>query len=145
MKIEQDKLLKIEIDNYSGPLDVLLDLAKSQKVDLASISITQLADQFIEFINSANKVNLENFGKEYCYEKIVIFIHATSKCPRFIGRHECFTRNQGDRWCRKNRTKYLYQLFCKIRGLYFTSGVTKNFSIPHRPAEQQARLEHHKS
>ena len=41
------KLLKINIDNYSGPLEVLLDLAKSQKVDLADISITQLADQFI--------------------------------------------------------------------------------------------------
>ena len=64
MKIEQDKLLKIEIDNYSGPLDVLLDLAKSQKVDLASISITQLADQFIEFINSAQKINL-SLASEY--------------------------------------------------------------------------------
>jgi len=64
MEIEQDKLLKIEIDNYSGPLDVLLDLAKSQKVDLASISITQLADQFIEFINSAKKINLD-LASEY--------------------------------------------------------------------------------
>ena len=64
MEIEQDKLLKIEIDNYSGPLDVLLDLAKSQKVDLASISITQLADQFIEFINSAQKINL-SLASEY--------------------------------------------------------------------------------
>ena len=45
------KSLQINIDNYSGPLDVLLDLAKVQKVDLANISITQLADQFIEFIN----------------------------------------------------------------------------------------------
>ena len=50
-------MLKVNIDNYSGPLEVLLDLAKAQKVDLANISITQLADQFIEFINSAKKVN----------------------------------------------------------------------------------------
>ena len=49
---------KINIDNYSGPLDVLLDLAKAQKVNLEDISITQLADQFIEFINSVKKVNL---------------------------------------------------------------------------------------
>jgi len=56
--------LKINIDNYSGPLDVLLDLAKAQKVDLTNISITQLADQFIEFINSAKEINLD-LASEY--------------------------------------------------------------------------------
>ena len=39
--------ISINIPNYSGPLEVLLDLAKNQKVDLADISITQLADQFL--------------------------------------------------------------------------------------------------
>jgi len=56
--------LKIKIDNYSGPLEVLLDLAKAQKVDLANISITQLADQFIEFIDSAKELNLD-LASEY--------------------------------------------------------------------------------
>jgi len=56
--------LKIDIDNYSGPLEVLLDLAKSQKVDLANISITQLADQFTEFINKAKSINLD-IASEY--------------------------------------------------------------------------------
>ena len=56
--------LKIKIDNYSGPLELLLDLAKSQKVDLANISVTQLADQFIEFINKAKKINLD-LASEY--------------------------------------------------------------------------------
>ena len=56
--------LNINIDNYSGPLDVLLDLAKSQKVDLTNISITQLADQFIEFISKAKELNLD-LASEY--------------------------------------------------------------------------------
>ena len=56
--------LKIKIDNYSGPLEALLDLAKSQKVDLANISVTQLADQFIEFINNAKELNLD-LASEY--------------------------------------------------------------------------------
>ena len=64
MESSNKELLKIKIDNYSGPLDVLLSLAKSQKVDLANISITQLADQFIEFINKAQKVNLD-LASEY--------------------------------------------------------------------------------
>ena len=52
MNLANNEILKIKIDNYTGPLEVLLDLAKSQKVDLANISITQLADQFINFINN---------------------------------------------------------------------------------------------
>ena len=64
MVLTDNELLKINIDNYSGPLDVLLDLAKSQKVNLADISITQLADQFIEFINSVKEINLD-LASEY--------------------------------------------------------------------------------
>ena len=51
--------ISIDIPNYSGPLQVLLDLAKSQKVDLAEISITKLADQFLEFIKNNKNLNLE--------------------------------------------------------------------------------------
>ena len=57
-------LLKIKIDNYTGPLEVLLDLAKAQKIDLANISVTQLADQFIEFINNVKAINLD-LASEY--------------------------------------------------------------------------------
>ena len=51
--------IPIEIPNYSGPLEVLLDLAKAQKVDLTKISITKLADQFLEYIKSSKDLNLE--------------------------------------------------------------------------------------
>ena len=64
MELVTHESLKVKIDNYSGPLEVLLDLAKSQKVDLANISITQLADQFIEFINSTKDINLD-IASEY--------------------------------------------------------------------------------
>ena len=51
--------ISIDIPNYTGPLELLLDLAKSQKVDLAEISITLLADQFLEFIKKQEDLNLE--------------------------------------------------------------------------------------
>ena len=51
--------ISINIPNYTGPLEVLLDLAKTQKVDLAQISITKLADQFLEFIKNNQNINLE--------------------------------------------------------------------------------------
>ena len=56
--------ISINIPNYSGPLEVLLDLAKTQKVDLAEISITKLADQFLEFIKNSDQLNLET-ASEY--------------------------------------------------------------------------------
>jgi len=56
--------LNLKISNYNGPLDILLDLAKSQKVDLNSISITELADQFHEFIIKTKELNLE-IASEY--------------------------------------------------------------------------------
>ena len=59
--MESNNLEKISINipNYSGPLEVLLDLAKTQKVDLAEISITKLADQFLDFIKNNENLNLE--------------------------------------------------------------------------------------
>jgi len=50
----------INIPNYNGPLEVLLDLAKNQKVDLANISITKLADQFLDFVKGNKDLNLES-------------------------------------------------------------------------------------
>ena len=51
--------ISIDIPNYNGPLEILLDLAKTQKVDLAEISITKLADQFLKFIKENENLNLE--------------------------------------------------------------------------------------
>ncbi len=54
----------VDLNNYSGSLEVLLDLAKSQKVDLEKISITKLADQFYAYITEDKNVNLE-LASEY--------------------------------------------------------------------------------
>ncbi len=52
MSVNDSELFNVDINNYNGPLDVLLDLAKAQKVDLEEISITKLADQFHEYITN---------------------------------------------------------------------------------------------
>ena len=54
----------VNLNNFNGPLEVLLDLAKSQKVDLEKISVTILVDQFLDFIKSNEKINLE-LASEY--------------------------------------------------------------------------------
>ena len=47
------------LDNYEGPIDLLLVLARSQKVNLTDISITELADQYINFITNYKNINIE--------------------------------------------------------------------------------------
>jgi segregation and condensation protein A len=57
--IEADNALVVSLDGFEGPLDVLLALARTQKVDLAKISVLALADQYLEFIAEARKLRLE--------------------------------------------------------------------------------------
>ena len=59
MESKINNSFSIDIPNYRGPLETLLDLAKNQKVDLANISITKLADQFLEFVKNNKNLNLE--------------------------------------------------------------------------------------
>ena len=63
MESNNSNQISIDIPNYTGPLELLLDLAKSQKVDLAEISITLLADQFLEFIKKHKDLNLETVSE----------------------------------------------------------------------------------
>jgi segregation and condensation protein A len=55
---EADRLT-LDIDGWEGPLDLLLTLARTQKVDLAKISILELVEQYLTFIADAKKLRLE--------------------------------------------------------------------------------------
>ena len=84
MTTNDSVLFNVDIDNFSGSLDTLLDLAKAQKVNLEDISITKLADQFYEYISNKrdlNKIiplsklyedceNLYNSIEIYCYQEL---------------------------------------------------------------------------
>lgn len=50
---------QLDIEGYEGPIDVLLDLARDQKVDLVNISILELADQYLDFVRKAKSLRLE--------------------------------------------------------------------------------------
>ena len=54
-----DPVLHLRLDGYEGPLDLLLDLARSQKLDIAGISIVALVDQYLAVIDQARGMRLE--------------------------------------------------------------------------------------
>ena len=55
----EDAALYLELDGWEGPLDLLLDLARRQKVDLRRISILELVDQYLTYIERAEALRLE--------------------------------------------------------------------------------------
>lgn len=56
---DADDAFIIDVAGYEGPLDLLLALARTQKVDIAKISVLALADQYLSFIGEAQKLRLE--------------------------------------------------------------------------------------
>ncbi len=64
-RASSDPVLLLEIDGFSGPLDLLLELARRQKVDLQKISILALADQYLQFIEKARSVLRLELAADY--------------------------------------------------------------------------------
>jgi segregation and condensation protein A len=58
-RAESDPMLIVDVDGFEGPLDLLLELARRQKVDLARISILALVEQYLGFIEEARRLRLE--------------------------------------------------------------------------------------
>ena len=58
LRLDEPALI-VDVEGFEGPLDLLLTLARQQKVDLAKISILALADQYLAFVEEARTLRLE--------------------------------------------------------------------------------------
>jgi segregation and condensation protein A len=58
-KADAEPAFLVDVDGFEGPLDLLLELARRQKVDLARISVLALAEQYLAFVEEARRVRLE--------------------------------------------------------------------------------------
>jgi segregation and condensation protein A len=59
IKARSEPAFVVDLDGFEGPLDLLLDLARRQKVDLTRLSISELADQYLDFVAEARRRRLE--------------------------------------------------------------------------------------
>lgn len=82
--IEQDHSYKLifEIDNFSGPLDLLLDLIKTQKIDINNIPIVQITSQFLDFINRYGDQLLDRLGDYLVMASKLTLIKAKMLLPK---------------------------------------------------------------
>ncbi len=58
-RAEAEPAFLVDVDGFEGPLDLLLELARRQKVDLARISMLELANQYLQFVEAARQLRLE--------------------------------------------------------------------------------------
>jgi segregation and condensation protein A len=82
-----DEALIVNLDGFEGPLDLLLALARTQKVDLAKISVLALAEQYLAFVNQALKARLELAADYLVMAAWLAFLKSKLLLPREDG-HE---------------------------------------------------------
>jgi segregation and condensation protein A len=83
-----EETLLVDLDGYEGPLDVLLALAREQKVDLARISILQLAEQYLDFVARRHRANLELAADYLVMAAWLVFLKSRLLLPEPPGEDE---------------------------------------------------------
>ena len=94
---EGEPSLVVDVEGYEGPLDLLLALARQQKVDLAKISILALADQYLVFIEAARKIRLELAADYLVMAAWLAFLKSRLLLPEPPTRGRAERRGNGDR------------------------------------------------
>ena len=83
------EMLNLALGSYEGPLDMLLDLARAQKVDLREISVLALAEQYLAFITAAKHLRLDLAAEylvmaawlAYLKSRLLLSPDPTEECP----------------------------------------------------------------
>lgn len=73
---------KIKIENFEGPLDLLCHLIDNNKMDIYDISLSQITDQYIDYINAMEEMNLEVASEFLIMASNLIYIKSKKMLPR---------------------------------------------------------------
>lgn len=90
--------LIVDVDGFEGPLDLLLTLSRTQKVDLRRISILQLADQYLGFINQAQALRIELAADYLVMAAWLAFLKSRLLLPPNPARMDPAPRNSPPIW-----------------------------------------------
>ena len=90
----QSNKYAIKIENFEGPLDLLLALIDKNKMDIYDIKISEIADQYIEFINQAEKMNLEITSEFLIMASTLLYIKSKGLLPKQVEDEEELTEEQ---------------------------------------------------
>lgn len=74
----------IKLDNFEGPLDLLCHLVDKNKMDIYKVNITQITDQYIEYINQMKELNLEVTSEFVLMASTLLYIKSKSLLPKQV-------------------------------------------------------------
>ena len=77
----QTKKYSIKIDNFEGPLDLLLNLIEKNKMDIYDIKLDEITDQYIEYLNMAQELNLELASEFLSLASTLIYLKSKKLLP----------------------------------------------------------------
>ena len=81
LQLETNKYA-IKIDNFEGPLDLLCHLIDKNKMDIYDINISQIADQYIEYINNMEKMNLDVTSEFLVMSSTLLYLKSKHLLPK---------------------------------------------------------------
>ena len=81
LKKENNFILNLDIDGFNGPLDLLLQLAQTKKLDITKISILELVDQYLSFIKKAKELDLHIASDYLVMAAILAYIKSKMLLP----------------------------------------------------------------
>lgn len=84
----------IKLENFEGPLDLLCHLIDKNKMDIYDIKISEIADQYIEYINKAEEMNLEITSEFLVMASALLYIKSKGLLPKQVEDEEELTEEQ---------------------------------------------------
>lgn len=90
----ESKKYEIKIENFEGPLDLLCHLIDKNKMDIYDIKISEIADQYIEYINAMEEANLEITSEFLVMASTLLYIKSKGLLPNQVENEEELTEEQ---------------------------------------------------
>ena len=81
LRKENNFIFNLDIDGFNGPLDLLLQLAQTKKLDITKISILELVDQYLNFIKKAKELDLHIASDYLVMAAILAYIKSKMLLP----------------------------------------------------------------
>ena len=82
--ITMGRIYSIKLENFEGPLDLLCHLIDKNKMDIYDINISEIADQYIDYINQMEKMNLDITSEFLVMSSTLLYLKSKTSILSFI-------------------------------------------------------------
>jgi len=90
----ETKKYNIKLENFEGPLDLLCHLVDKNKMDIDKVNITEITDQYIEYLNTMEKLNLEIASEFIVMLSTLVYLKSKSLLPKDVENEEEITEEE---------------------------------------------------